>query len=188
MSSPTARTKQQKTPENQSIQTAIREGKYRYPGKLTSRFKAEACALVRRGTPPKVALGALGVTKATIYNWEAWAESGEKGPKYADLFSGLAHSWSEWQAHVAGELPKAIAKDARMAVEVASRIMPDEYGKRDQVDVNVQLDAGPVLKAIAEAQQRLALQGITEAEWGETNELQGPRETEGRTEAEHGEG
>jgi thiamine pyrophosphate-dependent acetolactate synthase large subunit-like protein len=66
-----------------------------------------------------------------------------------------------------------------MAVEVASRIMPDEYGKRDSVDVNVQIDAGPVLKAIAEAQQRLALQGITEAEWRETNELQGPRETEG---------
>jgi thiamine pyrophosphate-dependent acetolactate synthase large subunit-like protein len=64
-----------------------------------------------------------------------------------------------------------------MAVEVAARIMPDEYGKRDQVDVNVQIDAGPVLKAIAEAQQRLALQGITEAEWRE--DVSGQSETEG---------
>jgi hypothetical protein len=165
MSSPTARTKQQKAPENQSIQTAIRAGKYRYPGKVTPRFIREACELVRNGRPPKVALGALGVKQSAIWNWQHWAETGEKGPKYAQLWSEMAKAWDEWRSFVAGTLPKAVTSDSRMAVEVAARIMPDEYGKRDSVDVNVQIDAGPVLKAIAEAQQRLALQGITEAEW-----------------------
>ena len=178
MSSPTARTKQQKAPENQTIQQQIRQGSYTYTGKLTPRFRDEAAALVRCGTPPDTAIVSLGVTKATLLAWKRWADTGEHGTKYAELFSILAQSWEQWKAHVAGELPKAIAKDARMAVEVAARIMPDEYGKRDSVDVNVQIDAGPVLKAIAEAQQRLALQGITECEWRE-DELQRPREAKG---------
>lgn len=153
--------------ENQSIQTAIREGKYRYPGKITPKLIREACELVRNGRPPSVALSALGVSKQSQWNWKQWAETGECGPRYKDFLSKLEAAWSEWQSFVAGTLPNAVQKDSRMAVEVASRIMPDEYGRRDQVDVNVQLDAGPVLKAIAEAQQRLALQGITECEWRE---------------------
>jgi hypothetical protein len=138
---------------SESIQQAIRRGVYRYTGKLTPRLAREACDLVRQGRPPKVALNALGVSKQTIWNWEQWAKTGEKGEKYAALWSNLDTAWSEWQAFVAGQLPIAVTNDHRMCVEVASRIMPDDYGKRDTVDVNVGIDVGPVLKAIAAAQQ-----------------------------------
>ena len=127
----------------------------RFTGKLTPRLREEACNAVRHGTPATVALKKLGLTPKTVWNWQQWAESGEKGPKYEQLFVALHQAWAEWQSHVAGQLPAAIQKDARMAVEVASRIMPDEYGRRDQVDVNVQIDAGPTLKLLAEAQQKM---------------------------------
>lgn len=165
-------TKQQrKSPDSGlAIQAAIREGRYRYPGKLTPRFQREACELVRRGTPPTVALGALGVVKQTIWNWKQWAKSGEYGEKYAALWTALEGAWEEWKAYVATHVPGAVEKDSRMAVEVASRVMPEEYGKKDAVTTTYEI--GPLLAQIAMAASRGELDNVTEG----FRELPPPRE------------
>ena len=126
---------------------------YKFPGKLTPQFRAHACELVRQGVPPRVALRRTGITRQSILNWERKRDEGDA--QYVALFCALDEAWADWQTYVAGHLPQHIANDARMCVEVAGRIMPDEYGKKDELQVSVQVDPGPVLQAIAAAQQKL---------------------------------
>ena len=47
------------------------------------------------------------------------------------------------------------AKDGRVCVDILGRRDNEHWGRRDTVDVNVQIDAGPTLKLLAEAQQKM---------------------------------
>jgi len=157
------RTNRPLTPSQERI------ARYRYTGKLTPRLREEAAQLVRKGVPPDTAIVSLGVTKMTLWNWKQWAKSGEKGPRYEQLFTYLEEAWEEWKATVANQLPSAISRDPRMAVEVAGRIMPDEYGKKDEKAVTFEL--GPFLADLC----RKVSSGELDAQWQEIESGTYPR-------------
>ncbi len=127
--------------------------RHKWTGKLTPQFKRHACELVQKGVPPRVALRRTGITPQCVWNWEKKRDEGV--PQYVALFSALDEAWAEWQAYVAGKLPEHVAKDARMCVEVAGRIMPDEYGKKDEATLTYEI--GP---ALAELMKQLNGQSV----------------------------
>lgn len=108
--------------------------KYRYKGKLNDKLHDAVVSHVVRGTPAKSALRMLGVADSTIRLWQGKAEEGEK--KYRELFDDLDSAWAQWQDRVAGYLPKHVEKDSRVCIDVAGRIMRDDYGKTEQIAVD----------------------------------------------------
>jgi len=108
----------------------------------------------------------------TLWNWKQWAKSGEKGPRYEQLFTYLEEAWEEWKATVASQLPNAITRDPKVAVEVAGRIMQDEYGKKEQ---QVTFELGPFLADLC----RKISSGELDAQWREIETGTYPRENGG---------
>jgi len=159
------RTNRPLTPSQERI------ARYCYTGKLTPRLREEACELVRHGVPPKTALRRLGVSGKTVWNWEQRANSREE--KYEQLFTKLQDAWEYWKASVALELPNAIARDPRMAVEIAGRVMQDEYGKKEEKAVTFEL--GPFLADLC----KKVSSGELDAQWREIESGTSPRENGG---------
>jgi len=128
--------------------------RYRYQGKITPQFRKQACEIVRHGTPIRNALKALGAADSTVRTWESWANEEEEGGKHREFWRELQCAWDEWVSFVAMQGEKHVQKDGRTWRDTAAALMP-EYEKRDRLDVNVEIDASPTFKAIAEAQQKL---------------------------------
>jgi hypothetical protein len=130
--------------------------RHRYKGKLTPMFREKAIDMVRRGAPPRTALKALGCTQQTIRNWEEWAETGEVGGgRYAAFLRELREAEQLGLVRVAENASRLTEKDGRVALDYLGRRDPDHWAKRDEVQVNVAVDPGPVLQAIVAAQQKL---------------------------------
>ena len=146
-----------KNPPTKSEKLSPREllERYRFTGKLTPSLRSAVCEAVRHGTPARTALKAFGLDDQTIRNWEKWAESKEKGSKYGEFSSELGRAWNEWVHYVASLGEKHIEKDARVWSTTIQALLPDEYGRKDELQVSVQVDPGPVLRAVMEAQQKL---------------------------------
>lgn len=159
--------------------------RHHYTGKLTPRLRESICRAVRNGTPARVAMRRHKLSQQTIANWENWAKTGEKGPKYTLFWCELEAAWAEWQSFVAGTLPQHVQRDGRVASDIASRIMPDDYGKVDTLNVTQLIEAGPILAQIAAAQRQIAEGSYIEGDWSleeGKDAIQEPREAEGSSE------
>ncbi len=144
----------EETPTTEKLSPRELLERYRYTGKLTTGLREAVCEAVRNGAPARVALRAFGLDDQTVRNWEKWAETGEKGTKYTEFARELGVAWNQWCAHVANLGPKQIERDARVWQGVAGALMP-EYAKHDELAINVQIEAGPILAQIAAAKQKL---------------------------------
>ncbi len=151
--------------------------KHRYKGKLTSSLQEKAVHLVKCGVPPKNALRALGVADTTIRLWKRNAETNEKGPKYRELFEALEMAEQQALADVANNARRLTEKDGRTALDYLSRRDSEHWSRTDRLEVDGTVDAGPVLKAIAEAQQRYVLGEYKIRREDEEAPEQAPRDT-----------
>jgi hypothetical protein len=129
--------------------------RYKFTGKLTPQLRNEACDRVRRGSPPKWALRSLGLCTQTVQNWELWAKTGDKGPQYEELFRAMEIAESQYKDWLAQQGMRHVQRDGRTWMEAASRRMPEEFGRKDEVSISLQIEAGPILAQIAAAKQKL---------------------------------
>jgi len=127
----------------------------RYKGKLNPLFREKAIALVRSGSPPRTALKSLGCSERTTRSWEEQGKDPENPTRFGLFYLELQAFEQEWLARIAANATKLSERDIRGAVDMLGRRDPDHWGRKDTVDVNVQIDAGPTLKLLAEAQQKM---------------------------------
>ena len=120
---------------------------YRYDGKVTRRLREKVLAMVRGGTPPRIALRGQGVARSTIDSWRALANDDQCMDKRAVLWRELEQAENQCIDNVAHNAARLTAKDGRVAVDWLSRRAPEEFGKKDEVAVTY--DIGPVLTDIA---------------------------------------
>jgi len=151
--------------------------RHRYKGKLTPMFREKALDMVHQGAPPRTALRALGCADSTIRAWQSLAQTGEKDGKYALFWRDMADAEQETLSRVAANATKATDRDGKAALDYLGRRDPENWGKKDTLDVNVSMDLGPTFRAVAEAQQKL-VSGEYRLEEGE-NAIQGFIEEEG---------
>jgi hypothetical protein len=129
--------------------------RHRYKGKLTPMFRERALAMVRAGSPPRTALRALGCSDRTIYQWEEDAQATENTSRFGIFRRELQACEQEWLASLSAKASNLAGRDGRVAVEMLGRRDPEHWSKHDDVSVNVQIEAGPILAQIAEARQKL---------------------------------
>lgn len=153
--------------------------KYHYTGKLTPQLQETAIDMVLSGTPKKTALRALGVKDSTIRLWQRHAETNEKGDKYGALFAALDTAEQQSLSKVASNAQRLTEKDGRVALDYLSRRDSEHWGRKDELNVNVNVAAEPIFAAMFQAQQKLA-----SGEFKLLREGHGSGETEGTTEGE----
>ena len=129
--------------------------RHRYKGKLTPMFRERAIAMVKGGSPPRTALRALGVADSTIRLWENRAQTEDDSSKYAQLCRALLESEQECISQVSANATRLTSKDGRVALDYLGRRDPEHWGKKDTLDVNVEVSADGIFRAIAEAQQKV---------------------------------
>jgi len=139
--------------------------KYRYTGKLTPKLHEAAVYLATCGVPPRNALRALGIADATIRLWQHNAETGEKGPKYKALLDALDTAEQQSLADVANNARRLTEKDGRVAIDYLSRRDKDHWRKTDTLEVQGQIDVGPILARIAAAQRQIADGSYVNGDW-----------------------
>ena len=126
----------------------------RFNGYLTPELQEKVCILIAKGTPPRVALRSTGVCDRTVYNWLQWGEEG-KDQIYVDLCRAMRQAEANYLVTIAGNTVKHAEKDGRVCVDILGRRDPEHWGKKDTLDVNVEVSADGIFRAIAEAQQKV---------------------------------
>ena len=129
--------------------------RHRYKGKLTPMFRERAIAMVKGGSPPRTALRALGCSERTIYQWEEDAKATENVSRFGIFRRELQGAEQECISRVSAHATKLTEKDGRVALDYLGRRDPDHWGKKDTLDVNVEVSADGILRAIADAQQKV---------------------------------
>ena len=125
--------------------------RHRYKGKLTPMFRERAIAMVKGGSPPKTSLRALGVGESTLRLWASEPEDGVHTIFWRELLSYE----QLWLTRMAEHATNLSAKDGRVCVDVLGRRDSEHWGKKDTLDVNVEVSADGIFRAIAEAQQKV---------------------------------
>ena len=129
--------------------------RHRYKGKLTPMFRERAIAMVKGGSPPRTALRALGCSERTIYQWEEDAQATENVSRFGIFRRELQAMEQLWLTRMAEHATNLSAKDGRVCVDVLGRRDSEHWGKKDTLDVNVEVSADGIFRAIAEAQQKV---------------------------------
>lgn len=89
---------------------------------------------IRSGLPRRLAAARAGIVKQTFYNW---LDEGAKNPDgaYGRFVADVDAAEAAFAADILEKWTGAIPDDWRAGMELLSRRLPDEYGKRERHEV-----------------------------------------------------
>lgn len=91
------------------------------------------CAAIRDGLSFRSAAADADVDPSTVENWVAWGKEGKQ--PYAEFFRQREKAIADWERKRHFAMDDAGPQWTREAWRLERRL-PDEYGKRERVDVN----------------------------------------------------
>jgi hypothetical protein len=114
------------------------------PTKLTPEIAATICGLVAQGNYLKAAAGAVAVDPGTLHRWVSKGAAPDADPLYRDFRDQLQKA----RAMAEAKMVKVITTAANQGQWTAAawwleRTNPEEWGKRDRVEVTG-ADGGPI--------------------------------------------
>jgi hypothetical protein len=114
------------------------------PTKLTPEIAATICGLVAQGNYMKASAGAVGVDPGTVHRWVSKGAAPDADPLYRDFRDQLQKA----KAMAEAKMVKVITTAANQGQWTAAawwleRTNPEEWGKRDRVEVTG-ADGGPI--------------------------------------------
>lgn len=103
--------------------------------KLTKDFIEQADKLKRKGTSNADICRALGIREQTLYNW---LKDGGNTPNQKELFECLKKAEAEYKVSLREKIEKAGKKDWKALAWLLERLYPQEYGRVDRLQAEVQ--------------------------------------------------
>lgn len=89
---------------------------------------------LRAGNYIETACRASGIAKKTFYNWMEKARNGD--PECTEIARRVDQAMALAETNMVGKVTDAADLDAKFALEWLSRIYPDRWGKKTQVDID----------------------------------------------------
>lgn len=106
--------------------------------KLTPEAHKTICQALASGVYRKDAAQYAGIGVSTFYRWmetgEADTEAGVESPQ-ATLWKGVIEAEAKAKTRLSALIVKAAVEDWRAAAWILERKHPDEYGRRDRVEI-----------------------------------------------------
>lgn len=105
------------------------------PTKFTDTVKKEILDALKMGVYRKDAAAYAGVSLSVFDDWSARGrkaiEAGLLDDEYAQFLAACELTTAKHKAYLVGKVTAAAAKDWRAAIELLSRMYPEEYGRKD---------------------------------------------------------
>lgn len=111
--------------------------------KLTPEMQDKICKAIADGNYIETACQLSGISKETYYRWIKYAE-GEEAPEwggdkeiYCNFYDAIKKAESEAEAFFLSQIKRAAPRSWQAAAWYCERKMPDKYGQRQRMDLNV---------------------------------------------------
>lgn len=124
-----------------------RTGGGTYQSKLTAELTAKLCEVIASAVPMDTAAAYVGISRQTMYSWMRAARDmqhhaennvgpwNEQESLLLDFANGLDKAVAAWEVTALGRVTAAAAEHWQAAGWLLERRKPDEYGRRQRIDM-----------------------------------------------------